>query len=78
MKRNAFVLPALAALVFCPGVVFAQSQTEQEITQLIIDGYDYSNTNLKNRPGREGRNLGHFRPQSGGGRWLSPRVSSEI
>jgi hypothetical protein len=51
MRRNALVVSAIAALVIFPSMAFAQSQTEQEITRLIIDEYDYSNTNLQNRPG---------------------------
>ncbi len=51
MLRSAFAIPAVAALVFFPSITSAQAQTEQEITQLIIDGYDYANTNLQTRPG---------------------------
>ena len=51
MLRNTFAIPAVAALVICPCMASAQSQTEQEITRLIIDTYDYANTNLQNRPG---------------------------
>jgi hypothetical protein len=51
MFRNAFAIPAVAALVVFPSVAFAQSQTEQEITSLIIDGYEYTSTHLQTRPG---------------------------
>lgn len=50
MPRNAFALLAVAALVVYPSMAAAQSQTEQEVRQTIIDGYDYTNTNLQSRP----------------------------
>jgi hypothetical protein len=50
MLRDSVALLAVAALVICPGMASAQSQTEQEVRQTIIEGYDYANTNLQARP----------------------------
>jgi hypothetical protein len=39
----------VAATLVCPGALYAQSQTEQEVMQTIIESYDYINTNLHAR-----------------------------
>jgi hypothetical protein len=46
MKRNVTTVLAIL-LAACAGMVGAQSATEREITQLILDNNEYSNTNLK-------------------------------
>ena len=51
MLRRAFAVPAVAALVFFPVIASAQSQTEQEVTQVIIDVYEYNSTHLQTRAG---------------------------
>jgi hypothetical protein len=51
MLRNAFAISAVAALVFFPSIASAQSQTEQEVTRQIIDGFNYTNTHLQTRSG---------------------------
>jgi hypothetical protein len=50
MLQNAVAFLAVTGLAFAPGVAFCQSQTEQEVTQFIIDLYEYNNTQLENRP----------------------------
>jgi len=50
MLRNAVAFLVVAGLVAAPAIVSAQSQTEQEVTQFIIDLYAYNNTQLQNRP----------------------------
>jgi len=47
MFRNTVALLAVAGLVICPSMASAQSQTEQEVTQTIIDAYEYGNTHLQ-------------------------------
>jgi hypothetical protein len=50
MLKNAVAFLAVAGLVISPSMVSAQSQTEQEVAQFIIDLYEYNNTHLQNRP----------------------------
>jgi hypothetical protein len=45
--KNAIVLAA--GLTLCSGVAYAQSDTEKEVTQTIIESNDYTNKNLKGR-----------------------------
>jgi hypothetical protein len=47
MKRNVTTVLAILLLAACAGMAGAQSATEREITQLILDNSAYSNTNLK-------------------------------
>jgi hypothetical protein len=49
MRRTLFAF--LALLLLLPLTVQAQSQTEQEVTREIIDGFNYTNTHLQNSPG---------------------------
>ena len=51
MRRSAFAIGAVAALVIFPSITSAQSLTEQEITRQIIDGFNYTNTHLQTRSG---------------------------
>jgi ketosteroid isomerase-like protein len=51
MLRKAFAISVVAALVVFPNIASAQSQTEQEITRQIIDGFNYTNTHLQTRSG---------------------------
>jgi len=44
------VLSSLAVLVACSTLAFAESDTEKEVRETIIAGFDYSNKNLKSRP----------------------------
>ena len=41
------VLVAVAGLVLCSGFAYAQSETEKEVTQTILDSNAYTNKNLK-------------------------------
>ena len=43
--KNVFV--AVAGLVLCSGFAYAQSETEKEVTQTILDSNAYTNKNLK-------------------------------
>jgi len=50
MSRTVVAALAVAGLVVCTDVIFAQSQTEQEVRQTIIEGYDYNATHLQGQP----------------------------
>jgi SnoaL-like domain len=41
------VMVAVAGLVLCSGIAYAQSETEKEVTQTIVDSNTYTNKNLK-------------------------------
>ena len=48
MKK--FVLLSLVGIVACSTPAFAQSDTEKEVMKTIIEGYDYTNKNMKGSP----------------------------
>jgi SnoaL-like domain len=48
MKRIA--VAAMVGMVVGPGLAYAQSDTEKEVTQTIIESSQYTNQNLKGRP----------------------------
>jgi hypothetical protein len=50
MSRTVVAALAVAGLVVCTDVIFAQSQTEQEVRRTIIEGYDHTNTHLRGQP----------------------------
>jgi len=49
MKR--FVVLLAAALAVFPALTYAQSQTEAEVTQTILDAYEYTNTHQRSPEG---------------------------
>jgi hypothetical protein len=49
MLNKPAMLLVVAGLTTSSGVSYAQTQTEQEVTQTIIEGYEYSRANLMTR-----------------------------
>lgn len=66
MRSVTVAVFALAGLALGNRALGAQSQTEQEVIQTILDSYEYANTNLEARPYNYSQ-LGAFEFWSSGG-----------
>ncbi len=50
MKMNGLVAFLIVGAVAFSGLAFAQSDTEKEVKQTIVENWEYANVNLKERP----------------------------
>lgn len=41
----------IVGVVICSSLAYAQSETEKEVTQTILESYEYTNKTLRDRPG---------------------------
>ena len=49
MKMTRFVALLIVGVVACSGLAYAQSDTENEVMQTIVESFQYNNANLKGR-----------------------------
>ena len=50
MKMNGFVAFVTAGVVGCSSLAYAQSDTEKEVEQAVVDRWEHLNTTLKSQP----------------------------